>query len=84
MEPIRRGIKANQTAALTAGSSSFSLLNANLDDALLIEGPEETPSASMDIEDEKSIAGQFASDADKTEPDDSALSAAAETLLDSK
>jgi hypothetical protein len=82
MEPIRRGISRNQTAALTAGTESFSLLNANVDDIPMIEGPEETPSTHMDIEDEKAIANQFAADAAHTEPDDAALNAAAETLLD--
>ena len=82
MQPIQRGIRLNQSAALTAGASSFSLLNADINDATLIEGPVESPSDQMDIEDEKAIASQFASDAAKTEPDDAALNAAAETLLD--
>jgi hypothetical protein len=82
MQPIQRGIRLNQSAALTAGASSFSLLNADIDDANLIEGPVESPTDQMDKEDEKAIASQFVSDAAKTEPDDTALNAAAETLLD--
>lgn len=82
MEPIKRGISKNQAAALTAGGTSFSLLNADIDEAVLIEGPEEGPTAQMDIADERAIASQFGSDAAKTEPDNTALNAAAETLLD--
>jgi hypothetical protein len=83
MEPIKRGIKMNQAAALTAGGSSFSLLNADIEEAVMIEGPEEGPAAAMDSEDEKAIASQFGADAAKTEPDDAAsMDAAAATLLD--
>jgi Recombination directionality factor-like len=79
MEPIKRGIKMNQTAALTAGNSSLSLLNANSEDVLLLDNPI-APSETMDIEDEKEIASQFSSV--NTEPEDDVLSKAAETLLD--
>ena len=84
MEPIKRGIKMNQTAALTAGGSSFSLLNADIDEGIMIEGPEEEGQAfKLDVEDEKAIASQFGADSDKSGSDDSALEAAAkEVLLD--
>jgi hypothetical protein len=83
MQPIQRGIHLNQTAALTAGTESFSLLNADIEDIPMIEGPEEGPATAMDTEDEKAIANQFGADAAKTEPDDAAsMDAAAEALLD--
>lgn len=83
MQPIQRGIHLNQTAALTAGTESFSLLNADIEDIPMIEGPEEGPAAAMDSEDEKAIASQFGADAAKTEPDDAAsMDSAAEALLD--
>lgn len=82
MGPLMRGVKMNQTAALTAGSSSVSLLNANVDDIQMIDGPKDGPADSMDLDDERSIASQFVADANKTEPDDAALNEAASTLLD--